>query len=142
MKVILAGLLMILFSLALMGDHITTSDRRQVVIAMVDTRALRDHEYVLNIYDYDREADIVKVCGDKVNFTRRGCSIEYILENGFTLFTVHVLSNDYAALRHELDHVMYGPCHIDAAGPTPVACQNYLIKNKLEPIGTQVIKEK
>lgn len=109
-------------------------------IAKVDTRAYRQEPYLFYVIEYDTEAEIAVACDAKPSsFTRRGCALSYKMSNGGLLYKVVVLSNDYLALRHELNHLIHGPCHVNARGDTPIQCQAWLKYHKLEPIGTQTL---
>jgi len=136
-------LFLLICPLLLLGDHVRVSDRRYHQIAEVDKRVETTVPYLFKIFTFDSESMIQRVCGGPdTNSTNRGCVKGYLQEDGTVLYRVLVLSSDYAALMHELNHIIYGPCHINAAGSTPIRCQEWLIKNNLPPIGTQQIDKK
>lgn len=139
MKVLLLiALVFLIGNITTMATH-EGGARRYQQIASVDKRVPNLTPYVMYVVEFDTEAEIAIECGSyDSNFTRRGCTFNYEYQ-GLSVYRVIVLSDDYVVLRHELEHVSYGPCHVDSAGPTPKQCQEWLIKNKLVPIGTQVL---
>ena len=109
-------------------------------IADVDTRAYRRQSYRFTIVEYDTEEQVSHACNvPRSFFTGRGCTLGFMTRKGELVFKVIVLSNDYVALKHELEHIIHGPCHINAGGKTPISCQKWLIKNNLDPIGNERI---
>ena len=138
MKMVLV-MLFLLYVLYPEPKEVMQSDRRYQPIADVDTRGIRDYPSFLYIYEYDSEKQVSEVCGVGLDqFTGRGCTRGYRLKDGNILFIVYVLSNDYIALKHELNHIIFGPCHTNS-GETSEGCEQWLLKNNLDPIGTQEI---
>ena len=136
----LAILLVVLIGMIPTWANHEQAGRRYQQIALVDKRVVNEEDYRFYVIEYDTEGEVAYACGaPRWSFTARGCMFEYRAEDGRIIYKVIVLSNDYVALRHELNHIIFGPCHIDAAGPTPIGCQEWLIKNNLEPIGNQKI---
>lgn len=134
----LCVILIIMFALAY--DAAPPSDRRYIPIAQVDTRVYNDKPYLFYIVTYDSEEDIAEACGSWAsNFTKRGCVVGIRGLDGGNYYRIMVLSHDYIALRHELNHIIHGPCHIYFQGETPLKCQEWLVKHKLKPIGSQKI---
>jgi len=139
MKVLITVLLLLTMVTSL-GNTIIGSDRRYQPIAQVDKRAFNNSPYVLYIVEMDTEANVAKACGATLKqFTGRGCTKELLGSDGKTYYQIIVLSHDFVALRHELNHVIHGPCHISARGGATPRCKAWLIKNKLKPIGSQYI---
>ena len=137
MKTLIALILSVMM-LPTLANH-AQGGRQYQSIATVDTRTWRSTPYLLFVIEYDTEAEIAVACNaPPASFTRRGCTLSAMIK-GVMMYQVIVLSNDYVALRHELRHVTYGPCHVNAGGATPLRCQQWLIDNNLKPIGNQVI---
>jgi len=131
---VMAALIWFLYPLEV---NIAESDRRHIPIADVDKRAWNKQPYLLYISEYDTERQIAEICGVGLDqFTGRGCTKGYRLDDGRIVYRVIVLSNDYEALTHELDHVVFGPCHTNS-GETSKGCRQWLIDNNLPPIGTE-----